>query len=52
MIYTYRNTRTGAVIKVPCPVSGKYWELEHKQADPVEKPSTGKPRQSRKKATE
>lgn len=37
MIYTYRNKRAGAVVTVPCPVSGE-WELVEepkKDAEPV-----------------
>lgn len=44
---TYQNTRTGVKITVPCQIFGKDWVLMDDK--PVEKPSTGKPRQSRKK---
>lgn len=49
MIYTYRNTKTGVTITVPCEVSGKYWELVKTKETPAEKPSAGKPKTSRKK---
>lgn len=44
---TYRNTKTGAVITVPCPVSGD-WELveETKKED---KPAPKKPKRTTKK---
>lgn len=44
---TYINTRTGIKITVPCPIYGKDWVLMEDK--PAEKPSAGKPRQSRKK---
>lgn len=44
---TYINTRTGVKITVPCPIYGKDWVLVEDK--PAEKPSAGKPRQSRKK---
>lgn len=47
-MYTYRNTRTGAVVTVPCPVNGE-WELlepEAKQEKPQEEP---KPKRTRTK---
>lgn len=49
-MFTYRNTRTGAVITVPCPVKGE-WELlepEAKQAKPQEEPAP-KPKRTRTK---
>lgn len=38
-MFTYRNKLTGAVVTVPCPVSGA-WELvpEKKEEEPASKP--------------
>lgn len=48
---TYRNTKTGAVITVPCPVSGD-WELvsekETTVAEAVEEPKA-EPKPKRKR---
>lgn len=50
MIYRYKNARTWQVISVPCKVNGKNWILVETKADPVEKPSTGKPKTTRKRS--
>lgn len=50
MIYSYRNTRTGQIITVPCKVTGKNWVLVGTKEDPVEKPSTGKSKSTRKRS--
>lgn len=50
MTYRYQNTRTGQVITVPCKVNGKNWVLVETKADPVEKPSTGKTKSTRKRS--
>lgn len=50
MSYIYRNTKTGATITVPCAVTGQNWELVKVKQDPVEKPSTGKPKSTRKRS--
>ena len=53
---TYRNTKTGAVITVPCPVSGEWELVEEPKAEPteetavaeaVEEPKVEKPKRRR-----
>lgn len=50
MLYTYRNTRTGAEISVPVPVFGE-WELVEpkKDAEPVAEEKPKKKRTVKKK---
>ncbi len=47
-MYTYRNTKTGAVITVPCPVSGD-WELVEEPKKNEDAPAPKKPKRSTKK---